>query len=128
MALSSLAGLLHCDNSNVTGIADRLEAAGLIERRPSETDRRVKTLALTARGTEMRDAVIEVMAAPPPPIAALSEEDADAARRAAACRRLGSPRCELSKSRRRRATSCASSATTCCSASPADSAPSCAAA
>ena len=41
---------LHCDNSSVTGIADRLEKAGLAERRPHPTDRRVKTLALTERG------------------------------------------------------------------------------
>ena len=39
----------QCDNSNVTGIADRLEAAGLVERRPAEHDRRVKTLVLTRR-------------------------------------------------------------------------------
>ncbi len=32
---SSLAQLLHCDASNVTGIVDRLESRGLIERRPS---------------------------------------------------------------------------------------------
>jgi MarR family transcriptional regulator, organic hydroperoxide resistance regulator len=33
--MSSLAGKLFCDASNVTGIVDRLEARGLIERRPS---------------------------------------------------------------------------------------------
>ena len=32
--MSSLAGMLFCDASNVTGIVDRLEARGLIERRP----------------------------------------------------------------------------------------------
>ena len=32
--MSALAEALHCDNSNVTGIVDRLEAAGLAERRP----------------------------------------------------------------------------------------------
>ena len=37
--MTELAQALHCDNSNVTGIADRLEAAGLAERRahPSAT-------------------------------------------------------------------------------------------
>jgi DNA-binding MarR family transcriptional regulator len=76
MAMSALADLLHCDNSNITGIADRLEAAGLVERRASERDRRVKTLALTDKGAETRAAVIEAMSQPPPPIASLSDDDA----------------------------------------------------
>ena len=33
--MSELAAALKCDNSNVTGIVDRLEAAGLVERRPA---------------------------------------------------------------------------------------------
>ena len=76
MAMSALADALHCDNSNITGIADRLEAAGLVERRTGERDRRVKTLALTAKGIEARQAVIDAMSQPPPPIAGLSEKDA----------------------------------------------------
>ena len=44
--MSSLAELLVCDASNITGIADRLEARGLVERRSVGADRRVKTLAL----------------------------------------------------------------------------------
>ncbi len=80
MAMSTLADALHCDNSNITGIADRLEAAGLVERRAGERDRRVKTLALTPRGAEVREAVIAIMSAPPPPIAGLSREDARALR------------------------------------------------
>ena len=35
MPMSALADALHCDNSNITGIVDRLEAAGLAERRPT---------------------------------------------------------------------------------------------
>ena len=80
VAMSALAEALHCDNSNITGIADRLEAAGLVERRPGETDRRVKTLALTERGAEMREKVIAIMSRPPAPIAGLSKEDARALR------------------------------------------------
>src|SRR3954471_15639929 len=52
--LSELAQALHCDNSSVTGIADRLEEAGLAERQAHATDRRVKTLALTERGKAIR--------------------------------------------------------------------------
>ena len=45
-----LAAALHCDASNVTGIVDRLEARGLVERQVSQQDRRVKTLLVTAEG------------------------------------------------------------------------------
>ena len=80
VTMSALAETLHCDNSNITGIADRLEAAGLVERRTGERDRRVKTLALTPRGAEAREAVIRIMSRPPAPIAGLSREDARALR------------------------------------------------
>jgi len=76
LAMSALAERMHCDNSNVTGIADRLEAAGVIERRPAEHDRRVKTLVLTAEGERLRAEVEERMGEPPPAIAQLSEADA----------------------------------------------------
>jgi len=52
--MSSLAELLVCDASNITGIADRLEARGLVERRSVGADRRVKTLALTPAGVIIR--------------------------------------------------------------------------
>ena len=80
LPMSALAERMHCDNSNVTGIADRLEAAGAIERRPAEHDRRVKTLVLTARGEELRAEVERRMSEPPPAIAALSEADAETLR------------------------------------------------
>jgi DNA-binding MarR family transcriptional regulator len=76
LKLSDLATRLHCDNSNVTGIADRLEAAGLAERRPHPTDRRVKTLQLTDRGAEVRGAYQERLAHTPATIESLSDEDA----------------------------------------------------
>ena len=80
LPMSALADALHCDNSNVTGIVDRLEAAGLVERRPAEHDRRVKTLVVTERGEEARRLVSERMSVPPAPIASLSPEDAVALR------------------------------------------------
>src|ERR1700754_2054338 len=55
LPMSALAQALQCDNSNVTGIVDRLEAAGLAERRPAARDRRVKTVALTPKGESVRD-------------------------------------------------------------------------
>jgi DNA-binding MarR family transcriptional regulator len=78
--MRSLAELLVCDASNVTGIADRLEARGLVERRSDEHDRRIKVLALTPRGTEMRERVLEVMTQPPPAMLALPEADQRALR------------------------------------------------
>jgi DNA-binding MarR family transcriptional regulator len=73
--MSGLAELLVCDASNVTGIADRLEARGLVERRSVGADRRVKTLALTPAGVELRARVLDLMSEPPAAIAALSAED-----------------------------------------------------
>jgi MarR family transcriptional regulator, organic hydroperoxide resistance regulator len=78
--MSALAGRLFCDASNVTGIADRLESRGLIERRNAEEDRRVKGLALTAAGQRMRDRVHDLMSEPPAAIAALSSADQRALR------------------------------------------------
>ena len=69
-----------CDNSNVTGIVDRLEAHGLVERRPAEHDRRVKTLVLTDKGIATRAEVERSMSVPPPPLAGLSDADAAALR------------------------------------------------
>ena len=80
MPMSALAGLLMCDNSNVTGIVDRLEALGLVERRPAERDRRVKAVGLTESGRELRSVVQARLSEPPPPLAGLSDEDAAALR------------------------------------------------
>jgi DNA-binding MarR family transcriptional regulator len=43
-----------CDPSNVTGMIDRLEARGLVERTPGSVDRRVKMLSLSAEGRTLR--------------------------------------------------------------------------
>ena len=75
LPMNALAELLVCDASNVTGIADRLEARGLIERQSAGGDRRVKVLALTRAGREARTRVSELMSEPPAAITALSESD-----------------------------------------------------
>jgi DNA-binding MarR family transcriptional regulator len=75
MPMSALAERLFCDASNVTGIVDRLEARGLVERRSAEGDRRVKALAITAAGVELRSEVMEIMSEPPEAIAALPQAD-----------------------------------------------------
>jgi DNA-binding MarR family transcriptional regulator len=78
--MSELAQKLRCDNSNVTGIIDRLEARGLVERRPGERDRRVKMLTVTPAGEELRTRIHERLGRPPEPLDNLSEEDARALR------------------------------------------------
>ncbi len=78
--MSELARLLACDNSNVTGIIDRLEERGLVERRNAAHDRRVKLVALTPEGKRLKLGVDARMAEPPPPIEALSRDDQRALR------------------------------------------------
>src|SRR3954471_7892297 len=73
--MRELACALRCDNSNVTGIVDRLEARGLVERRPSAEDRRVKMLVVTERGAELRGKVKRRMEEPPEALERLSPED-----------------------------------------------------
>jgi MarR family transcriptional regulator, organic hydroperoxide resistance regulator len=63
--MGHLAERLACDASNVTGLVDRLESRGLVRRRPSERDRRIKVLQLTPAGVRVRDALVERMSAPP---------------------------------------------------------------
>src|SRR5260370_26124049 len=50
LPMNEVAGKLHCDPSNVTGIVDRLEGRGLIERQHLTKDRRGKHLPLGAPG------------------------------------------------------------------------------
>ena len=73
--MSALATALACHASNVTGLVDRLEEAGLVVRRPSEEDRRVKHIALTDKGVEARDFLRSEIYAPPPELARLSDDE-----------------------------------------------------
>jgi MarR family transcriptional regulator, organic hydroperoxide resistance regulator len=70
--MGRLAETLACDASNVTGLIDRLEARGLIRRRPSPADRRVKVLQLTPVGTRVRALLVERMTEPPAAIERLT--------------------------------------------------------
>jgi DNA-binding MarR family transcriptional regulator len=78
--MSELAQALFCDNSNVTGIVDRLEERGLVRREAAEGDRRVKLLVLTDEGERLKVEITKRMAEPPPAIASLSEKDQKALR------------------------------------------------
>jgi DNA-binding MarR family transcriptional regulator len=75
VAMGRLAGALGCDASNVTGIVDRLEARGLVERRSGQGDRRVRVLVVTELGARVRSSALARMSQPPARIAALSPSD-----------------------------------------------------
>ena len=70
--MSALAEALVCDASNVTGIVDKLESRGLIARQGSDLDRRVKQLAVTEKGAQVRDQLIAGAMRAPAAIASLS--------------------------------------------------------
>ena len=78
--MGEIAELLRCDPSNVTGIADALEARGLARRRPSEADRRVKAIELTAKGERLRQRAMGELSEPPEWLKRLSERDQRALR------------------------------------------------
>ncbi|HEX6674066.1 MAG TPA: MarR family transcriptional regulator [Actinomycetes bacterium] len=67
-----LAERLAYDPSNLTGVADKLEQRGAVERRPDPDDRRVKALAVTAEGVRLRDAFWERLVSDPGPLGHLS--------------------------------------------------------
>ena len=50
LTLGDISRRMMVSNGNITGLATRLAAEGLIERRTSATDRRAQTLRLTPRG------------------------------------------------------------------------------
>ncbi|HUS26036.1 MAG TPA: MarR family transcriptional regulator [Nevskiaceae bacterium] len=55
VTMGRVAGTLHCDASNVTGIVDRLVTQQLITRTESAQDRRTKVLQLTPKGQQVID-------------------------------------------------------------------------
>jgi DNA-binding MarR family transcriptional regulator len=75
-----LACVMRCDPSNITGLADRLQERGLVERRDDPADRRVKGLALTPEGAQVRDELMTRLMKPPESIASLPSADQRALR------------------------------------------------
>jgi len=74
-SMGELAGFMFCDASNITGIVDRLEARGLVERQVVPGDRRVKRLVLTEAGRDLWQAHHERVYAEMPLVASLSPEE-----------------------------------------------------
>jgi DNA-binding MarR family transcriptional regulator len=80
LAMSELAEKLRCDASNITGIVDRLESRGLVERRANPDDRRVKTLVATPAGAQMGTRILDRLQAVPEEVERLSAADQRALR------------------------------------------------
>ncbi len=73
--MRALADMWRCDASTVTWIVDRLEKQGLVERRPHETDRRVKVVVLSPRGRQLRTELTDRFYEPPAVLSELSHAD-----------------------------------------------------
>jgi DNA-binding MarR family transcriptional regulator len=76
-SMRSLADEWQCDPSNATFIIDRLEALGLVSRRPLPTDKRVKLVVLTRKGQRTRAELLEELHQPPPEFDRLRRADLD---------------------------------------------------
>ncbi|MDT0434992.1 MULTISPECIES: MarR family winged helix-turn-helix transcriptional regulator [Streptomyces] len=75
LPMRKLALKLKCEPSNVTGIVDRLESRGLVERRPDPADRRVKLAAATEEGLRVARDLREGLHFARAPLAGLSDEE-----------------------------------------------------
>jgi DNA-binding MarR family transcriptional regulator len=75
MAMRDLVGHFRCDASYVTSLVDGLEEAGMARRLPHPTDRRVKTVALTAKGARVLAEIEAGMSQPPQSFGALSDSE-----------------------------------------------------
>ncbi|MEU6771431.1 MarR family transcriptional regulator [Streptomyces sp. NPDC046759] len=75
LPMRKLAHKLKCEPSNVTGIVDRLESRGLVERRPDPDDRRVKVAAATDAGLGVARDLREGLHFAREPLAGLSAEE-----------------------------------------------------
>lgn len=73
--MRSLAAVLDYDASNLSTLIDRLERRGAVERRPDPADRRVKALAVTEQGEQVRADFWHDLVADDGPLAALTETD-----------------------------------------------------
>ncbi|MFF0158003.1 MarR family winged helix-turn-helix transcriptional regulator [Streptomyces sp. NPDC005263] len=80
LPMRKLAQKLRCEPSNVTGIVDRLESRGLVERRIDPTDRRVKLAAATTEGSRVARELREGLRFARQPLAGLSDGEREALR------------------------------------------------
>ncbi len=74
--MSHLGGQIMCDSSTLTGVVDRLEALGYVERRPAPNDRRARCVALTDKGRALQAELRARMSPPPPQLEHLTADEA----------------------------------------------------
>ncbi|MGW2827753.1 MarR family winged helix-turn-helix transcriptional regulator [Streptomyces sp. NPDC001286] len=75
LPMRKLAQKLKCEPSNVTGIVDRLESRGLVERQPDPADRRVKLAAATQEGRRVARELRDGLRFAREPLAGLSDAE-----------------------------------------------------
>jgi DNA-binding MarR family transcriptional regulator len=75
MSMRELAALLGVDPPNLTTVVDDLERSGLVERRAHPTDRRVKLVAATPKGTALAQQAQEILERPPAGLVDLPSHD-----------------------------------------------------
>jgi DNA-binding MarR family transcriptional regulator len=73
--MQSLAKAWACDPSNATWVVDRLERAGLAERKVHLADRRVKLVVLTPTGARVRAQLEKELYEPPDELLALGRDE-----------------------------------------------------
>jgi DNA-binding MarR family transcriptional regulator len=78
--MRELATAWQCDASTATWAVDRLERAGLAERRNHPHDRRVRLVVLTAKGADTKAALLDAMWTTPPELLELGTEQLQALR------------------------------------------------
>lgn len=75
LPMHRIAEKLKSERSNVTGIIDRLQARGLVERRAGERDRRVKNIVATEEGRKLARDFQAGLGFAAEPLAALGDGD-----------------------------------------------------
>lgn len=73
LSMRALARKLGYDASNLTGVVDRLEDRGAVERHVDPSDRRVKTISPTERGGQLREQLSHLLRTDAGPVKALND-------------------------------------------------------
>ena len=58
--MKAISTFMSCDPSNVTPLVEQLVVEGLVERKESVLDRRVKTVTITDKGLDLRDKFLAI--------------------------------------------------------------------
>lgn len=75
LSMRALARKLGYDASNLTGIVDKLEDRGAVERRIDRSDRRVKAITATEQGRQLRECLSHRLRTDAGPVSALTDPE-----------------------------------------------------